>query len=391
MPSPLQSCRQQQYYVARDDRIPLVAEKASIQTVANLPPINQLLQQSANGNYRLPPPLKRAVTFPRGSYPTTTNPCGLFTESELDRTNDPPAASHSGLYKKSHSLTSVDTLAVRQALLRFDASQKKRKFQIYPMHNSSDREDLGKLDMETFKHVRLEPLTCQKCLVSGAFEPMDASFEPNKRFAWHANVSSLRSEAPPSLNGKFQFHYTVPAGLEHSSKIRPRYTESIHQNLSLKDLPDDEIKQERADLLQSHSDKQTTSNTYYSHINHKPARNAYMGSLSNIKSPSTHSKQMSKPRKSRNRSKGMENNVCHACHTTSTPEWRKGPAGPRTLCNACGLLFAKSCRRRELQVSVRNQRLDLLETKDATSKILPGSDSVRKLLSGIPAAQNQPS
>ena len=124
MPSPLQSCRQQQYYVARDDRIPLVAEKASNQTVANLPPVNQLLQQSANGNYRLPPPLKRAVTFPRGSYPTTTNPCGLFSESEQDPTNDPPAASHSGLYKKSHSLTSVDTLDVRQALLRFDASQK---------------------------------------------------------------------------------------------------------------------------------------------------------------------------------------------------------------------------------------------------------------------------
>ena len=29
--------------------------------------------------------------------------------------------------------------------------------------------------------------------------------------------------------------------------------------------------------------------------------------------------------------------VCHACGTTSTPLWRGGPNGPKTLCNACGV------------------------------------------------------
>ncbi|CAO3661174.1 unnamed protein product [Umbelopsis vinacea] len=28
---------------------------------------------------------------------------------------------------------------------------------------------------------------------------------------------------------------------------------------------------------------------------------------------------------------------CHSCNTTDTPEWRRGPDGARTLCNACGL------------------------------------------------------
>ncbi|KAG1054543.1 hypothetical protein G6F46_002166 [Rhizopus delemar] len=28
---------------------------------------------------------------------------------------------------------------------------------------------------------------------------------------------------------------------------------------------------------------------------------------------------------------------CQSCQSTETPEWRKGPFGPRTLCNACGL------------------------------------------------------
>ncbi|KAI8665772.1 GATA-type domain-containing protein [Fusarium keratoplasticum] len=32
---------------------------------------------------------------------------------------------------------------------------------------------------------------------------------------------------------------------------------------------------------------------------------------------------------------------CHRCGRTDTPEWRRGPDGARTLCNACGLVHAK--------------------------------------------------
>eukprot|EP00727_Mastigamoeba_balamuthi_P004501 m51a1_g14049 putative gata-binding transcription factor (113) ;mRNA; r:1193323-1193990 len=35
---------------------------------------------------------------------------------------------------------------------------------------------------------------------------------------------------------------------------------------------------------------------------------------------------------------------CHECGSRNTPEWRKGPAGPATLCNACGLKLAKKLR-----------------------------------------------
>lgn len=33
---------------------------------------------------------------------------------------------------------------------------------------------------------------------------------------------------------------------------------------------------------------------------------------------------------------------CHHCGVTenNTPAMRRGPAGPRTLCNACGLMWA---------------------------------------------------
>ncbi|EWZ80225.1 hypothetical protein FOWG_15860 [Fusarium oxysporum f. sp. lycopersici MN25] len=32
---------------------------------------------------------------------------------------------------------------------------------------------------------------------------------------------------------------------------------------------------------------------------------------------------------------------CTSCHTNTTPQWREGPSGPRTLCNFCGLIYAK--------------------------------------------------
>ncbi|CAN8257689.1 unnamed protein product [Cochlearia groenlandica] len=45
---------------------------------------------------------------------------------------------------------------------------------------------------------------------------------------------------------------------------------------------------------------------------------------------------------------GGEHNLprrCASCDTTSTPLWRNGPKGPKSLCNACGIRFKKEERR----------------------------------------------
>lgn len=34
--------------------------------------------------------------------------------------------------------------------------------------------------------------------------------------------------------------------------------------------------------------------------------------------------------------------MCAKCQRKDSPEWRKGPNGPKELCNACGLRYAKS-------------------------------------------------
>ncbi|KAI8988748.1 hypothetical protein BDB01DRAFT_848874 [Pilobolus umbonatus] len=38
-------------------------------------------------------------------------------------------------------------------------------------------------------------------------------------------------------------------------------------------------------------------------------------------------------------------NHCQSCGTASSPEWRRGPSGHKTLCNACGLRYSRSVAR----------------------------------------------
>lgn len=42
---------------------------------------------------------------------------------------------------------------------------------------------------------------------------------------------------------------------------------------------------------------------------------------------------------------GFTGHICAECHVLESPEWRKGPKGPKTLCNACGLRWAKKSRK----------------------------------------------
>ncbi|TFK27755.1 GATA-domain-containing protein, partial [Coprinopsis marcescibilis] len=51
--------------------------------------------------------------------------------------------------------------------------------------------------------------------------------------------------------------------------------------------------------------------------------------------------------KYRKRSRATPPGKCHSCNIRETPEWRRGPDGARTLCNACGLHYAKMMRRKD--------------------------------------------
>ena len=51
-------------------------------------------------------------------------------------------------------------------------------------------------------------------------------------------------------------------------------------------------------------------------------------------------------KKDKKKQKVADEYVCADCGTLDSPEWRKGPKGPKTLCNACGLRWAKKEKKR---------------------------------------------
>ncbi|KAI8351545.1 hypothetical protein BD560DRAFT_409274 [Blakeslea trispora] len=58
--------------------------------------------------------------------------------------------------------------------------------------------------------------------------------------------------------------------------------------------------------------------------------------------------------------------TCSSCHCTSTPLWRKGPLGPKTLCNACGLKWAKEADRKPSTTSVVKSTASAQTTKKSS-------------------------
>ncbi|KAF8071798.1 hypothetical protein FPV67DRAFT_1747001 [Lyophyllum atratum] len=66
---------------------------------------------------------------------------------------------------------------------------------------------------------------------------------------------------------------------------------------------------------------------------------------------------------------------CHSCNIRETPEWRRGPDGARTLCNACGLHYAKLQRKRDKQAGPNGEapRIDM-ETLRASARAADVAD-----------------
>jgi hypothetical protein len=71
---------------------------------------------------------------------------------------------------------------------------------------------------------------------------------------------------------------------------------------------------------------------------------------------------------------------CGVCGTTNTPCWRKGPSGPKTLCNRCGVHWYQNKDRWDLIVEeLRATRVD--ETPEQASA--PTRTVIKKKVRGV--------
>lgn len=73
-------------------------------------------------------------------------------------------------------------------------------------------------------------------------------------------------------------------------------------------------------------------------------------------STSVDSETLRSKKKSKKSKVDEDTHVCTDCGTVESPEWRKGPQGPKTLCNACGLRYAKQSRKSK-ENTVDNEEL----------------------------------
>eukprot|EP01089_Gocevia_fonbrunei_P003055 TRINITY_DN12914_c0_g1_i1.p1 TRINITY_DN12914_c0_g1~~TRINITY_DN12914_c0_g1_i1.p1 ORF type:complete len:200 (+),score=17.32 TRINITY_DN12914_c0_g1_i1:157-756(+) len=72
-------------------------------------------------------------------------------------------------------------------------------------------------------------------------------------------------------------------------------------------------------------------------------------------SPATETEKNVPPKSKRGRKPlDKQDLICFHCETRVTPEWRRGPSGKHTLCNACGLKYAKILKRPKVKVSPGN-------------------------------------
>ncbi|XP_055805211.1 GATA transcription factor 19-like [Solanum dulcamara] len=72
---------------------------------------------------------------------------------------------------------------------------------------------------------------------------------------------------------------------------------------------------------------------------------SYMSKCWNILQNKTNSSAHKSGRSSNNNADPLVTRRCANCDTTSTPLWRNGPRGLKSLCNACGIRYKKEERR----------------------------------------------
>ena len=70
---------------------------------------------------------------------------------------------------------------------------------------------------------------------------------------------------------------------------------------------------------------------------------------------------------------------CNHCESTETPEWRRGPDGSRTLCNACGLFYSKLTKRygtEDAVVIMKSRKTEGL----ISDRTIPSLDALKRMV-----------
>ncbi|CAG8438499.1 14340_t:CDS:2 [Acaulospora colombiana] len=84
---------------------------------------------------------------------------------------------------------------------------------------------------------------------------------------------------------------------------------------------------------------------------------------------------------------------CESCHTSSSPEWRRGPTGHKTLCNACGLRYSRTIARenRKREQAQREQEQRYREQREREERAREKAEAMMMQRTIEPFNQYRPS
>ncbi|PVI00901.1 hypothetical protein DM02DRAFT_671679 [Periconia macrospinosa] len=186
----------------------------------------------------------------------------------------------------------------------------------YPTRNASLLDSFLELKMENERLQRqIQQLQREACEDEAIFNLQQQSKEENSLAESLFSPSSISNRTIPERQSDLATH--TPAR---------KFTAHVHVTLS----QDTVTPQSKPHIKLENRDDEVSSNLLADQ-----EASVVLGDLG-IPISKYRATTVPAPKRKRNAPQFAEPRVCTSCGTSSSPEWRKGPEGPKTLCNACG-------------------------------------------------------
>ncbi|KZP30489.1 hypothetical protein FIBSPDRAFT_945854 [Athelia psychrophila] len=162
--------------------------------------------------------------------------------------------------------------------------------------------------------------------------------------------------SPPALDftklyESYQMMIDTSSSVVHATLPPPATAEAMDRMMRAatygSHMLDTAVQQQQNQHQQPHQQQQQQQQQRAPQSN-SPKRQPPQAQVEATKPPESETKPvLPNPKKTEEDGGTQEGQTCLGCNATSTPEWRRGPLGPRTLCNACGLVYAKLIKKRQ--------------------------------------------